>query len=92
MTHVQWKVYVTRKKVTIATMKLAISFLTGYDGSCLLAFLVFAVSNRSRFFMYVERMEDTAMPERMHMTGASTSIRRTITPCRAEQEQNQQPA
>ena len=24
---------------------------------------------------------DTAMPDRMHMTGASTSISRTITPC-----------
>ena len=34
----------------------------------------------SRFPMYVVRMPDTAMPPRMHITGASTSIRRTITP------------
>ena len=27
------------------------------------------------------RSPDTAMPDRMHMTGASTSISRTITPC-----------
>ena len=28
-----------------------------------------------------ERRWETAIPERMHMTGANTSIRRTITPC-----------
>ena len=30
--------------------------------------------------MYVVRVDDTAMPDRMHITGARTNISRTITP------------
>ena len=30
--------------------------------------------------MYVVRVDEIAIPERMHMTGASTNIRRTMTP------------
>ena len=33
--------------------------------------------------MYVEREAEMAMPPRMHITGARTSIRRTITPWKA---------
>ena len=31
--------------------------------------------------MYALRVAEIPIPARMHMTGASTSIRRTITPC-----------
>jgi hypothetical protein len=36
----------------------------------------------SRFFMKLDNSPDTAIPERMHITGASTNMRRTITPWR----------
>ena len=30
--------------------------------------------------MYVARLDETAIPDKIHMTGAKTSIKRTITP------------
>ena len=45
------------------------------------AFFVFlSFRETSRFFMYVVSVDDTAMPDRMHMTGAKTNMRRTMTP------------
>lgn len=38
----------------------------------------------STCFIYVTNMADTAIPDRIHMTGASTNIRRTITPYKHE--------
>ena len=68
-----------------ATVKAAISLLTGYDGSCFFDFFVFVSSKKScKLRMYVERREETAIPDKIHMTGASTSISRTITPWWAE--------
>ena len=31
--------------------------------------------------MYVPSVADTPIPDRIHMTGANTNIKRTITPC-----------
>ena len=40
----------------------------------------------SKFFMKLERIPETAMPDNTHMTGARTSIRRTITPYTQERK------
>ena len=34
--------------------------------------------------MYTERIPETAIPDNMHITGARTNMRRTITPCEGE--------
>ena len=43
---------------------------------CCMLFWAFTVFT----FMYVVRIVDTLIPERMQATGANTNIRRTITP------------
>lgn len=57
---------------------IAASFLNGYELSAF--FLRPFGSRMSRLRIKDDRTWDTAMPERIHMTGASTSMRRTITP------------
>lgn len=34
--------------------------------------------------MYTERIPETAIPDNIHITGARTNMRRTITPCEGE--------
>ena len=40
--------------------------------------------------MYTERIPETAIPDNMHITGARTNMRRTITPCEGERERERE--
>ena len=52
---------------------------------CCMLFWAFTVFT----FMYVVRIVDTLIPERMQATGANTNIRRTITPWKKNQNKTQ---